>query len=875
VLALAVVLGVLVAGAGLAAHQGPSAKDEAEDDGEAPPATARRERVRPEGETQVHSDLYGDPLPPGALVRMGTVRLRHYYAAVAFAAEGKIVVSAGGNTGDLTIRFWEPATGKQTRRIELGVGPDSARAVAADGKTVAVVADEVLHLWEAATGKELRRIQVPPGRGYFNIVTLSPDGRAVATASYNQEGNFLDVWDTATGRELCHLAQGDGVGDLAFSCDGKTLATATTVTDALRLWDTTTGKELRRLPVKATGVAFSPDGRLLASAVLDGTVTLWEVATGKELATFREPAAGQLCEVAFSPDGSVLAVVGVKHTVLRDVATRNALRTLPGLLSRRLTFAPDGKTLAGSGMGTIRLWDVATGKPLHSWPGHDSPPDALAFSPGGRVVASLAAPEHGPRLWDAGTGKALHFLEGHESSARCAGFSADGKLALSGGDDGTVRLWEAATGTELRKFVIEALGDGPQRPRVKAVRLSADGRRLAALSVSPAAFPRDNCQLDVWDTATGRLLTHRAFPGDWNPGFTPEGKAAAGWDRKDRFFIQDMSTGQELGAFAGDPSYPVILSPDETLLVAASDADGGSPIAHAAPGKESPRMTGVGFSDVATRVLLFRIDTGPAALLALSPDGRVLAAAGADVLRFWEVASGKEILRIRWPGGFRGSPSDSFVKCLAFTPDGRALATGHEDSTVVVWDIAPGLRRAEAVKELSPTELDQAWGDLAAEDAGKAYRAVWALVAAPAQAAPFLTDHLPPERPPDPNRLRRLLADLDSEEFTVRNTAATELAGLGGDAAPALRKALEASPSAEVRRRLEGLLADALLAGRRPVNSPETLRALRAVHVLEQVGTANAREGLEALARGAPGARLTREAKASLDRLAGRVAAIP
>jgi WD40 repeat protein len=650
--------------------------------------------------------------------------------------------------------------------------------------------------------------------------------------------------------------------------------------DAVILWDTSTGKELRRLPVKgANAAAFSPDGTQLASVVGDGTVALWEARTGKELATFREPDVGTLVGVAFAPDASMLAVAGVRGIVLRETATRQSLRTLRSEFSGGVVpvFAPDGKTLLASGFGAIHLWDVATGKPLQSRPGHDGSPDVVAFSPDGRLLASASVPENGLRLWDASTGKALGRLEAQESSINCVAFSADGKQVVSAGGDSAVCLWEAATGKELRKFVTESLGGGPQRPRVKAARLSADGRRLAALSlVTPEVFsPRDNCQLDVWDTAAGKLLTHRAFPGDWNPGFTPDGKGVTGWDRKGRFLIQDVSQGQELASFPGDPNYPVALSADGTLLVAASDADGVCPLPRAADGKQPPRMAGVGFLEVATAKLLFRLETGPAAHLALSPDGRVLAAAGADVLCLWELASGKEVLRIQWPGGFRGAATDSFVKCLAFAPDGRTLATGHEDTTALVWDIAPGVRQAEAGKGLTSAELDQLWADLAAEDAGKAYRAVWALVAAPAQSVPFLRDHLHPARPPDPERLRRLLADLDSENFAVREAATRDLAGLGGDAAPALRKALEAAPSPEVRRRVDGLLTDALLATRRPVGSPQALRDLRAVHGLEQVGTSEAREVLEALAKGAPGARLTREAMASLERLATRAAVTP
>jgi WD40 repeat protein len=286
VLALAVVLGVLAAGAGLAAHQVPGAKVQVGAGDKAPPAAAGTEQPRPEGQEQVRGDLYGDPLPPGALVRMGTVRLRHSYAEVVFGADSKTLISVGGDGWDLNVRFWEAATGKQARRIDLGARR-GVRTIAADGKTVAVAEEsKVLHVWEAATGKEIRRIPVPPGRGYVNGIALAPDGRAIATASYT-EAMFIQVWETTTGSELWHLEQKNSWGGpLFFSPDGKTLMSVQG--DALILWDTSTGKERCRLPVKAANsAAFSPDGTRLASVVGDGTVTLWDARTGKELATFR------------------------------------------------------------------------------------------------------------------------------------------------------------------------------------------------------------------------------------------------------------------------------------------------------------------------------------------------------------------------------------------------------------------------------------------------------------------------------------------------------------------------------------------------------------------------------------------------------------
>jgi hypothetical protein len=167
--------------------------------------------------------------------------------------------------------------------------------------------------------------------------------------------------------------------------------------------------------------------------------------------------------------------------------------------------------------------------------------------------------------------------------------------------------------------------------------------------------------------------------------------------------------------------------------------------------------------------------------------------------------------------------------------------------------------------------LDALWADLASSDAAKAHRAVWSLAAAPGQSLPLLQRRLPPAAPPDPKRVERLLGDLDSDQFAVREKAARELEEIGDLAGPLLRKALAGEPPPEVRRRVKALLESL----ESPVRSPECLRALRAVQVLESVGNEEARRLLKALAEGTPEARLTQEAKASLERLARRPLAAP
>jgi hypothetical protein len=201
---------------------------------------------------------------------------------------------------------------------------------------------------------------------------------------------------------------------------------------------------------------------------------------------------------------------------------------------------------------------------------------------------------------------------------------------------------------------------------------------------------------------------------------------------------------------------------------------------------------------------------------------------------------------------------------LAFSPDGKMLATGLMDSTVLLWDVKPALRRLErSLPAVRPRDLPRLWADLAGKDARKAFAARWTLAAAPEQALPLLGERLKPVRAANPQRLRQLLADLDSEQFAVRQKAQEELEKLGDLAEPALRRTLEGKPTLEVRRRVQVLLERL----RGSVTQPELLQALRAVAVLEDIGTSAARRLLQELAKGTPEARLTREAKGALRRL--------
>jgi hypothetical protein len=252
-----------------------------------------------------------------------------------------------------------------------------------------------------------------------------------------------------------------------------------------------------------------------------------------------------------------------------------------------------------------------------------------------------------------------------------------------------------------------------------------------------------------------------------------------------------------------------------------------------------------------------------------SPDGRLLASidfVGDGGLRIWDVATGKLLFRRAWPDDAARHAGWSPAASLAFFPGGRKLATGMVDGTVLVWDLAPETwPKADIAQYLDRKQLDAAWSDLA-DDARKAHRAIYTLAACAKQAVPFLAEHLRPVAAVDGKRVEKLLADLDSEQFSVREAAAKELTDMGMQIEPALQRVLESKPSLEVRNRVR-----AIQESLRGIPPAAMLRTLRAIRVLEAIGTAEARQLLRKLADGAPGARQTREAAAVLKRLDLRV----
>jgi WD40 repeat protein/serine/threonine protein kinase/class 3 adenylate cyclase len=567
-------------------------------------------------------------------------------------------------------------------------------AFSPDGRRIATASyDATAKLWDAQTGDELLTLKGHDGP--VKSVAFSSDGKRLATASWGAK-----LWDVETGRELLTLkGHGLWVNSAAFSPDGQRIATASADNTA-KLWDAETGSEL--LTLKGHGadvrsVAFSPDGRRIATASSD-TAKLWDAGTGSELLTLKGHS-GTVARVAFSPDGRRIATASYGGTAkLWDAQTGDELLTLRGhggpVFS--VAFSPDGQRIATAGWDkTARIWDAQTGSELLTLKVQPSGLVSVAFSPDGRCIAT-ASDDRTAKLWDAQTGGGRLTLKGHRGWVWSVAFSPDGRCIATASDDRTAKLWDAGRGRELLTLK-------GHTGVLDSVAFSPDGQRIATASGDNTA--------KLWDAGTGsELLTLKGHSGTVaRVAFSPDGKRLATASVDNTAKVWDSESGRELLTLEGhsSPVLSVAFSPDGRRLATASgdmtakiwDAQtgselltlkGDSAIVWSAFSPDGKRIATAGYDGTAklwdarmgSELLTLMGHAGGVTSVAFSPDGKRLATASDDgTAKFWDAETGTELLTLK------GHSGD--VRSVAFSPDGKRLATASDDKTAIVWDSLP------------------------------------------------------------------------------------------------------------------------------------------------------------------------------------------
>ena len=862
-------LGVLAVGAGVLARQEPGDRKPIEQQAKVEGPVNKFATGLPQSATRpTATDSLGDPLPAGARLRLGSLRFRppSIVAELALSPDETTIVSLGDE-----LVVWDAATGKERWRAhgrEYGFELSYNRAAAYGQRALAFSSDnsrfytlgrqndgpgrqnEVL-VWDTSSGRhEVLAVASPDKNtggafGPFGAesVDITPDGKKLAVGSAggvvvcDLQGKVLyEIANAAVGPfkvdDKDRMALGWRQYSLArFSPNGKILAVITSSRpEEVRLFGSDTGREIRKIALasRLVRLAFSPNGKQLATTERDSAVRLYDVETGNR---------------AWS---HVVKLTNIYENYTSAVA-----------------FSPDGKILAACATDNrIHLMNPATGEELAQLTGHHWYPWALAFTANSKMLYSSGW-DPAIRRWDVAAHKVLALPAGTRATGVVAA-SPDGQTLAYEDDSGAIRLVDAEHGTELRRFALSGT-------KYSQLVFSPDGRRLAGGGTSG-----DQVHVAVWDVPSGELRHRWDWPKGRDPHstveslcFTPDGsRLAAAVFRQSAAYVWDLTAGQQIARLSHNQVYGLSFSPDGTTLVTAgwdkiirfwetdtgnirrkvnvvdrakrevkvtNNAQGGVKVANNAQGDDL-RMYTVCYAPegglIATAHLdgTVRIWQADEMLLrtqfqvngsmrfgamSFSPDGLWLATGAAwdGSVEVWDPSTAKNV----WSGGRHQSE----VYTVGFGRDVRTLVSGGRDGACYLWDLQPPGNRPDN----DPARI---WDDLAGEDGPAAFQAIRALSQMPDRAVAMLAEKL---------RAVKTVIDLDR---VAEGNSVEEIQRL---------------------RRMKTLLIH------KDPKVESAIAVRRAVSLLAQIGTPDAIGLLHNLAKQHPTRDVARFAAAAVDRL--------
>ncbi len=654
--------------------------------GSRPPNEVRAANV----DTEVETDSRNKP----------TARLGNgIVTELTYSPDGKLIAVMGA------IGIWLYDAESLT---EVGMIARGARTIAfsPDGRTLASGhRDRTIYLWDVSTQKLVGSLLFP-GRSGVTTLSYSLDGKTLAVGYANGD---IALWDTAKQQKSALLdTDSSVVWTLAFSPDGRLLASGGCETPKINLWDVQTQTLLGsfdghprldgRVPDSGvSSVAFSPDGKTIASgSVIDSTIRLWDVANRAQIALLLQSDTHELEDintVAFSPDGAILASASDDATIrLWDVHTQKRLGVINtdagGVNS--IAFSPDGKTLAslnGRGAATaghkggdmaLRLWNVRTRRQIAVAQNHNAGIESVALSPNGILLAS-GYQDGVVGLWDMETRKRLRTLQNPKATVQSVAFSPDGRFLATGARD-SARLWDVRKRKQIAVFeqrytIVGSVAFSPDGKTLatvdeRCIRLW-DTRRKRAVGVLGQEPPRRGT--GFWDRMYSKWI-RREDPINWpipdvsiiqSIAFSPDGTLLASGGIDNTLRLWNVQQRQEIFTHVQTKSgniFAVAFSPD------------GSTLASAGTHRE------IQLWSVAERKLIGTLDTGEwIRALAFSPEGRCLAAGADDSkIRVWDMKTWTEVTTLNGSAGR--------VNSLAFSHDGKKLVSGDSGGTIQIWD---------------------------------------------------------------------------------------------------------------------------------------------------------------------------------------------
>ncbi len=641
------------------------------------------------------NDRYGDPMPRGATMRLGTVRFRHapFIKHVVYSPDGQLVMT---DNESRHLQIWDARDGKNLRSLDVRVETLRDFACSPDGKTIAAVGFQydakrntvasLLTFTDRQSGRPIREVEIG-GRSEDENVLFSPDGRFVVTTSY--EG-ILRVRDAATAQILHEERMAEQTRlTIAFSPGAVSNLIAITSDHTVRIWDIGRRRDARVITIEGEGraisVKFSPDGETLAAGISGGgtDIRFWRLSDGKLVRKLSRPETTIAQYLAFTPDGSTMAATGNgSPPVVFDVATENLLdRFMTVRVDGPMSFSPDGKTFATtSERQSLHFWDLATATDRLATPdAHSGGVGALAFRPDGKTLIS-GSDDRTVRVWDLATGRQTRVLP-HTGWIRSLCLSTDGLLVAAGESYpgwGSVRLWNLKSGELIRAWFAD-------RAILRGVRLSRNDKSvIAALS---------DGSVRLWDNRTGG---NQPVP---NGGkrlsevndvvFSGDGQSVALRAEGD-VQVVDIGSGKPRFTTSSSLRYSACaFAPDgRSLAIARRGVGRRFELANREISVDNTTATStILWLDSQTGRVRRELDVPESTVkcLAFSPDGTAVAA---GILMFHPERGMMRVFRLRDKAELETFDSPCpWIESVAFTPDGKRIAAGLLDTSILIWDL--------------------------------------------------------------------------------------------------------------------------------------------------------------------------------------------